>query len=593
MPKPGIKYFAGSFLLSLVAVFVAAKAYLLLTLPEQPDEQLAASIKAKNIELFAVNEEEDPLYNKFKEVSQPNNPLMAEDIETTENTDEVLYAPEENTDDGISADNQTPDNTDNADIALTDGDELEIADAAELPEITSETEAESNNNSDDDNDDDMKIADAAQAPMFTIPLKHNYNIEGGTVTVSDTTDNGKIALASHDVSVYNLGTESQADVTEPLQERSEENEEEIVSEAETSTVQSSELAANVASPQTSDDDPWEVAEVANKHAPKNSLSVKSQQEKADVALPAQETQVAYRPQQNILIPIPDEIMQEENLTPQFSSSKENLQLEEELRSQNKLPPADKDSTGANAGSTTGGKNDASGTSGTSDTSAGATSGTQAPASDGTDGPKIEIRPIPAQIPADDTEKDFDEQNESNADDSTSKSLTDSITAWFSGVKTKAANLTGSGKSDEASSEDEDEAKTAEGKKSGGSIFQKLLGPQEEEKNIAPSELKITFQPNKAEISGQTLEWLRAFADNTVKNDTVVVEIRASQSAPQAIQQKRLKLFYKLLADRGVDYHKINIIFTNREPNSFIIRNVRYASEEDMAKAVVKWGDNPW
>ena len=570
--------------MSLVAVFVAAKAYLLLTLPDQPDEQLAASIKAKNIELFAVNEEEDPLYNKFKEVSQPNNPLMTEDIETTENSDEVLYTPEEDDDDGIVSENQTPSDTENEDIALADGDDLEIADASELPETTPETETESNNSSDDDNDDDMQIADAAQAPMFTIPLKHNYNIEGGTVTVSDATDNGKIALASHDVSVYNLGTENQADVTEPLSERAEENEEETVSETETSTAQSSELAANVASPQTSDDDPWEVAEVANKHAPKNSLGVKSQPETADVALPAQETQVAYRPQQNILIPIPDEIMQEENLTPQFSSSKENLQLEEELRSQNKLPPADKD---GNTGSATGGKNDGSGTSGTS----GNNSGTQAPAGSDGDAPKIEIRPLPAQIPADDTEKDFDEQNESNADDSSSKSLTDSITAWFSGVKTKASNLT-KGSSDKSGSKD-DEQETAEGKKSGGSIFQKLLGPQEEEKNIAPSELKITFQPNKAEISGQTLEWLRAFADNTVKNDTVVVEIRASQSAPQAIQQKRLKLFYKLLADRGVDYHKINIIFTNREPNSFIIRNVRYASEEDMAKAVVKWGDNPW
>lgn len=585
MPKPGIKYFAGSFLLSLVAVFVAAKAYLLLTLPDQSDEQLAASIKAKNIELFAVNEEEDPLYNKFKEVSQPNNPMMTEDVETTTNTDEVLYMPEEDTESDITADNQTPNNTENPDIALADSDDLEIADASELPETASETEVEDSNSA-DDNNDDLKIADASQAPMFTIPLKHNYNIEGGTVTVSDTTDNGKIALASHDVSVYNLGTENQADVTEPLSERSEnDDEEKTVSEAESSTIQSPELAANVASPQMSDD-PWEVAEVANKHAPKNSLSVKSQQEKADTALPAQETQVAYRPQQNILIPIPDEIMKEENLTPQFSSSKENLQLEEELRSQHKLPTTDKDN---NTGSITDGKEGVSSSSGNSDTG----SGTQTPTGNDEAAPKIEVRPLPAQIPADDTEKDFDEQNESNADDQTSKSLTDSITAWFSGVKTKAANLTKNGASDKSASKEDDAQETAEDKKSGGSIFQKLLGPQKEEKNIAPSELKITFQPNKAEISGQTLEWLRAFADNTVKNDTVVVEIRASQNAPQAIQQKRLKLFYKLLADKGVDYHKINIIFTNREPNSFIIRNVRYASEEDMAKAVVKWGDNPW
>ncbi len=578
MPKPGIKYFAGSFLLSLVAVFVAAKAYLLLTMSEQPNNQIAEDIKAQNIELFAVNEEEDPLYNKFKEVSQPSNPLMAqEDANLPENIkDEVLYSAEESSDDDVLSDIQDSDNNQTADATLFEGDDLVIADAADLPKTNPEKVVS-------DNNDDLEITDASQAPVFTIPLKHNYNIEGGTVTVSDSTNNGKIALASHDVSVYNLGTENQPDVTEPLEMRSEENKEDTVSEAksETSTAQSSELAAHIASPQIANDDPWEVAETANKHAAKNSLSVKSQTEKADVALPAQEVQTAYRPQQNILVPIPDEIMQNENLTPQFSSSKENLQLEEELRSKNELPPADKANNASDAKD-----------SGNSAHKPNNSSSEKTPTDDENIN-KIKVKPLPAtpaEIPADDGEKDFDDKNESNADDATSKSLTDSITAWFTGAKTKAKKTIASLK---PSTEDNRAEDKPADKKSSGSIFQRLLGPQEEEKNIAPSELKITFQPNKAQISGQTLEWLRAFADNTLKNETVVVEIRASQNAPENIQQKRLKLFYKLLADKGVDYHKINVIFTNREPNSFIIRNVRYASEEDMAKAVVKWGDNPW
>ena len=570
MPKPGIKYFAGSFLLSIVAVFVAAKAYLLLTLNEQQDNQATiSSIKAKNIELFAVNEEEDPLYDKFKKVSQPDNPIAdtSENIDGIESvqlaTDDVLYQPTDEQDDTPVATDDTDESTPAQDIALLDSGTLDIHDSADLQETTAEGTSDSD-------DEDLKITDAALAPVFTIPLKHNYNIEGNTVTISDGTTDGQIALASHDVSIYNLGTQNQADVTEPLSERQDNIEENISAQAETSTTQSSELAANVASPQMVDDDPWEVAETGNKHAPKNSLSVKSPKEEAEVALPAQEVQTAYKPQQNILIPIPDDIMKEENLTPQFSSSKENLELEKELRAKKEIPAVN----------------------GSSDSSAAKdkiddTVKSQAPQEGDSTQPAIEVKPVPAQIPADDSEKDFEEQNESNADDATSKSLTESITAWFSGVKNKAADLRS------ASSSDKNESSATADQKSGSSIFQKLLGPQEEEKNIAPSELKITFQPNKAEISGQTLEWLRAFADNTLHNDSVVVEIRVSHDAQRAIQQKRIKLLYKLLEDKGVDYNKINIIFTNREPNSFIIRNVRYTSEEEMAKAVVKWGDNPW
>ena len=78
----------------------------------------------------------------------------------------------------------------------------------------------------------------------------------------------------------------------------------------------------------------------------------------------------------------------------------------------------------------------------------------------------------------------------------------------------------------------------------------------------------------------------------MNNEDVFIEIRIDKSAPYALQEKRLKLLYKILAGNGVDYHKINIIFTDREPNSFIIRNVRYASEEEKVKAM-KRADNPW
>ena len=562
MPKPGLKYFIGSFLLSLAAVFVAAKAYLVMTLTEQNNEQ-EQNVETRKIELFAANEENDPILEKYKQLSttKPSFAPQAEETTTDEGAlsldefeDDVLFeqTAEENTEntaDNIYAANDVDTNSDTAEISQT-------------PDVAAE------DTEDRTDGDDLQIADASEAPVFTIPLKHNYNTEeNNTVAVTDSADTGKIALASHDVSIYNLGTENQADITEPLDTA------DIQSETGT-TEQSDTLTADVSNPQMTADDPWEVAQTSNKYAAKNSLSVKSEPESADVDLPAQEAEVAYKMQKNILIPIPEDIMNEENLTPQFSTSKENLKLEEELRAKHELPALE----------SSGGKktND-------SDAATNKPADTSAP-DENTDMPKKEIRPIPAQIPSDDNEKDFDDlEQENDADEQTSKNLTDSVAAWFSGIKTKVT-----GGNDTSSKTTSSVKKSASGESaSGNSIFQKLLGSKEQEKNIAPSELKITFQPNKAEISGQTLDWLRAFADNTLENENVVVEIRASQMTAPAIQQKRLKLMYKVLADKGVDYHKVNVVFTNREPNSFIIRNVRYASEEELARAVAPIGNNPW
>jgi len=230
-------------------------------------------------------------------------------------------------------------------------------------------------------------------------------------------------------------------------------------------------------------------------------------------------------QKNLLIPIPEDIMNEENLIPQFSSSEENLKLEEELRAQKKLPPKK-----------------------------------MAPTVHGgvTEDNKV----------AEDNFDDIDEE--------TSKSLTKSISDWFSGNKNKNAP----------------KVAAKSNKDQNNSIFNKLLGgdkkknkkdvdddeedeeePEETKKEVIPTELKLAFQPNRAEISGQTLEWLHAFAENVVKYENVIIEIRISNTAPTILQQKRLKLLYRILANNGVDYDKINIcglIYSQKSPFIFIL-----------------------
>ncbi len=91
--------------------------------------------------------------------------------------------------------------------------------------------------------------------------------------------------------------------------------------------------------------------------------------------------------------------------------------------------------------------------------------------------------------------------------------------------------------------------------------------------IMPTEMRLSFQPNRAEISGQTLRWVQAFASKTLENNSISLEIRIDGTNATMLQQKRLNLLYNILTNKGVNYSKINTVFTQREPNSFIIRIV--------------------
>lgn len=218
-----------------------------------------------------------------------------------------------------------------------------------------------------------------------------------------------------------------------------------------------------------------------------------------------ETKVAYQMVPNLLIPIPDDIANDPNLTPQLSYS-----------------PDDK------------------------------------PAK------KEEVKESAAETPADEGGLNEDEKK---------TGLFKSITSWFAGNKDKS----------------KDENPQTEISQSSGQsrstfdffgVGNKFPG-QSKPAKILPAELRLSFQPNRAEISGQTLRWIHAFADNARDNDDLYIEIRIDGTGSFALQKKRLNLLSTILANRGVDYRKINIVFTSREPNSFIIRNIRFNNNEEV------------
>lgn len=106
-----------------------------------------------------------------------------------------------------------------------------------------------------------------------------------------------------------------------------------------------------------------------------------------------------------------------------------------------------------------------------------------------------------------------------------------------------------------------------------SARKKLRGAKRRGK-IMPTEMRLSFQPNRAEISGQTLRWIQAFASKAAEDNFSAIEIRIDGTSSTELQQKRLNLLHNILTNKGVVYSKINTVFTQREPNSFIIRTVK-------------------
>ena len=99
---------------------------------------------------------------------------------------------------------------------------------------------------------------------------------------------------------------------------------------------------------------------------------------------------------------------------------------------------------------------------------------------------------------------------------------------------------------------------------------------------------MSFQPNRAEISGQTLRWVQAFAKKAAEESDVGLEIRMDGSSAFALQQKRLNLLYNILTANGVAYQKINTIFADREQNSFVVRTVKITNGNKNKKEIDGW-----
>ena len=164
------------------------------------------------------------------------------------------------------------------------------------------------------------------------------------------------------------------------------------------------------------------------------------------------------------------------------------------------------------------------------------------------------------------------------------SILDSISSWFTDKPAVTQDDTPTVKQNTVpvkkkapsySSQDRITAKQQQQTEDLAQFYESLQQTRNEhiQRNIASLELKLFFQPGRAEISGKTLNWLKIFSEAALKHNTYL-QVRLDGSIDTELQKKRLNLLYTIFMNNGVDFQKIDTVFSLTEPNAFIIRTVK-------------------
>ena len=67
---------------------------------------------------------------------------------------------------------------------------------------------------------------------------------------------------------------------------------------------------------------------------------------------------------------------------------------------------------------------------------------------------------------------------------------------------------------------------------------------------------------------------RMKAKEKAKEEKTYLQIRLDATAPIELQRKRLNLLYTIFMNNGVDFSKVDTVFSLTEPNAFIIRTLQ-------------------
>ena len=574
MQISGIKSFIFSFILTISAVIAVDK--YVLHAPKTPEEP--KKISYKNIVLFSEEKSNETMVVASATMSAEK--IVEEPIEIA--VEIPLDQPVETKDEPVVAEVLfAPENENIEEIAQTEKEEISIAEA-DIPEdemsfeelmamngLSADGEATVLEQPQDVAKAEVPVNDASEKKDLMLAdtsFDENINLwlplekSVAPANIATDTEKNQVALSGPDVMLKSIIDTDSAKISKSETKASEE-EKIVINEGD-----------------KKQDSPWVVAKGAkfakNRKATVHSDSANVIDEKENMAEVAPELQgylrpikddaekisnalnakveakpegsvdVAYKVMQNILIPIPEEILKDDNLTPQLVSSDEEPKeesSEETSEGENEEGEEESVSSAESEGEGEGGE--------------------EAKTEKGT-----------SNVLDDDEPENVEEEKQG---------FFKKLGSLFSSAKKKKKaadesleeyDLYPEGKADKVSKKKSSSKKKKKVKSSSGVDLIEV----DEIPEIMPSEIRLSFQPNKAEISGSTLRWLRAFADNAAKNDNVYLEIRIDGSNTFALQQKRLSLLHRIFLENGVPPQKIDTVFTSREPNSFVIRSIKFS-----------------
>lgn len=547
MQKTGLKTFVYSFALSLFAIFTANGIYW----HTRPSASQEVKIPSKNIMLFLRGNRDTPstrpapvkkiALTVLPEPRQQETPPAPSSLQVVYQPEaEVIMADNDIIDFPLEIDHNIPDNaireTETRTKLVQNFDEVihnpppraaekiiprHSADKSEKayqeapvksapqesPVLTAELAAPAVLTAEDDKTGDTLRMAAAESlePEAIFPLEKTVDplAKNAGAKVLRNAEANRVALAGSNVPIKSMTSEKSAQHQEPIANKSKSWEQMPRRDA---------LADN------GEDSPWVVAKGAV--APHNAMVAKEKYYQKDEAAiqkalnrePLDTTnadlQLASGTVQNLLIPIPEEILNDENLTPQLVSSDKPDDIKKEIEVERKL--------------------------------------------------KEEVRPEKPLIVKKE-EKSEPQPIEPAKHQTPQEQKKGNILSSLSSIFSLSSNV----KESKQNTDDDDFI---------SSIKKKFKGSRSRGK-IMPTEMRLSFQPNRAEISGQTLRWIQAFAGKAADDPAMSIEIRIDGTSGMELQQKRLNLLHNILTNKGVEYSKINTVFTNREPNSFIIRTI--------------------
>ena len=96
----------------------------------------------------------------------------------------------------------------------------------------------------------------------------------------------------------------------------------------------------------------------------------------------------------------------------------------------------------------------------------------------------------------------------------------------------------------------------------------------------PKEMKINFLPETADISNQSMKWIKAFSYNPSRTVENAVEVRMS-GKDLDLQSRRFALIKGALLSNGLTPRQIRFVLTDRDPDSIILRNITLPLEEEV------------